>query len=561
MKKLILLLILFIGFNSNSQTVWNGTTWSLGAPNEFIDATLQGNYNGVSFKCYNLLIEAGAMLTIPPFLYVSATNNLTVNGTLGLSDSASFIQVNDSGTVSGTGTIFCIRNTTPMIANDYTYWSSPMVDSTLGSSFSSWVTDRIFKFNTSNFIDIETTYNGTYINAFPDGQDDNGDAWQPMDQTDIMVPGIGFAAKASSDVTTPTIYAATFIGQPNNGIISVPLVMSGNPLSNTDDFNLVGNPYLSSCFSDNLINANPDISGTLYFWTHTTVISPSNSGINILNFTSNDYSRLNLTGGTKSVTNSDRPTRYIASCQGYMVRALNPGTFTHNNSLRNEGYSNEDFHRIIVPKQYWIALTYEEQYSEVLIDYRSNTSLANDYRYDEENGNGNTWISLYTVNENNYKIESRGSFNDDDAIQLGYKANVPGNFTLSSDGFTNFEGYNLILFDSQFGTFHNLQTPYTFNTEIGTFDNRFTLMYINSLNNPENELLQVKLFPNPSSDIVNINIDNVKNLQVLIFDVTGKIVKTFLETNKIYVGDLANGFYLVKLKSNENTKTFKFYKK
>ena len=561
MKKIILLLVLFFGFNSESQTVWNGTAWSLGVPNEFIDATIQADYNGVSFKCFNLFIETGATLTVSPFLYVSAANNLTVNGTLAIQNSGSFIQVNDSGTVSGAGIIYCVRDTTPMIVNDYTFWSSPMTNSTLGSSFNTWVQDRIFKFNTSNFIDIETTYNGTYINGFPDGQDDDGNAWVEMAQTDIMIPGIGFAAKASSNVATPTIYSVNFTGLPNNGIITVPLVMSGNPLSNTDDFNLIGNPYLSSCFSDNTINANPDISGTLYFWTHTTAISPSNSGINLLNFTSNDYSRLNLTGGTKSVTNSDRPTRYIASCQGFMVRALNPSVFTFNNALRNEGYSNEDFHRTEQLKQYWISLTYEQQYSEVLIDYRSNTSLENDYRYDEQSLNNNNWISVYTVNSNNYKIESRGSFDDNDFIQLGYTANVSGNFTLSSDQFTNFEGYNLILFDSQLGVFHNLQTPYVFATEIGVFDNRFTLTYVSSLNNPKDEFFQVKLFPNPATDTININIDNVQNLEASIIDVSGKVVKMFFETNKMHVEDLSKGFYLVKIKNKESAKAFKFYKK
>lgn len=560
MKKIILLFLIFI-LKGNSQTIWDGSTWSLGAPNEFVDAVIQADYSGVSFKSYNLTIDSGATLTIPPFLYVSATNNLIVNGTLAIQNSASFIQVNDSGIVTGTGTVYCVRNTNSMVAHDYTYWGSPMTNSTLGTSFSAWVQDRIFKFNTANFIDIETTYNGNFINGFPDGQDDDGNAWELMAQTDIMLPGMGFAAKASSTVTTPTIYSATFIGQPNNGVITVPLVMSGNPLSNTDDFNFLAIPYLSSCFSDNTINGNPDISGTLYFWTHTTPISPTNTGLNLLNFTNDDYSRLNLTGGTKSITNSDRPTRYIASCQGFMVRALNPGTFTFNNALRNEGYSNEDFHRTGQFQQYWIALTYEQQYSEVLIDYRENTSLANDYRYDEENGNSNNWISLYTVNNNNYKIESRGAFNDDDVIQLGYKANVSGNFTLSLDQFTNFQGYDLMVFDSQFGIFHNLQTPYNFTTEIGTFDNRFLLVYVSSLSNPQNELSQVKLFPNPSSDTINININELQNLEVSIIDITGKIVKLFSETNKMYIGDLSNGFYLVKVKSNQNTKTFKFYKK
>jgi hypothetical protein len=331
--------------------------------------------------------------------------------------------------------------------------------------------------------------------------------------------------------------------------------MSGNPLSNTDDFNLIGNPYLSSCFSDNTINANPDISGTLYFWTHTTAISPSNSGLNILNFTSNDYSRLNLTGGTKSVTNSDRPTRYIASCQGFMVRALNPGVFTFNNSLRNEGYSNEDYHRTEQLQQYWIALTYEQQYSEVLIDYRSNTSLANDYRYDEENLSSNTWISLYTVNENNYKIESRGAFNSDDVIYLGYNANVSGNFTLSSDGFTNFEGYNLMLFDSEFGTFHNLETPYSFNTEIGTFEDRFILVYQTTLETEELTHQGLFVFPNPVKDT--LYIEGEISSRYNIIDSLGRIIIADCNEIQLDVSNLSKGVYIIKFRTGQMLKFIK----
>jgi len=238
-----------------------------------------------------------------------------------------------------------------------------------------------------------------------------------------------------------------------------------------------------------------------------------------------------------------------------MVRAVSPGVFTFNNSLRNEGYSNEDYHRTEQLQQYWIALTYEQQYSEVLIDYRSNTSLANDYRYDEENGNRNTWISLYTVNENNYKIESRGAFNEDDIIYLGYNANVSGNFTLSSDGFTNFEGYNLMLFDSEFGTFHNLETPYSFNTEVGTFEDRFILVYQTTLETEELTHQGLFVFPNPVKDT--LYIEGEISSRYNIIDSLGRIIIADCNEIQLDVSNLSKGVYIIKFRTGQMLKFIK----
>src|SRR5690606_6042643 len=106
------------------------------------------------------------------------------------------------------------------------------------------------------------------------------------------------------------------------------------------DFNLIGNPYPSAIFAPNFINSNPNISGELYFWTHTTSVSVNNPGPAPLNYTANDYAVLNLLGGVASVSGSLPPSNFIPSHTGFMVEADSAGSVVFDNSLRNEGYVN-----------------------------------------------------------------------------------------------------------------------------------------------------------------------------------------------------------------------------
>jgi hypothetical protein len=64
------------------------------------------------------------------------------------------------------------------------------------------------------------------------------------------------------------------------------------------------------------------------------------------------------------------------------------------------------------------------------------------------------------------------------------------------------------------------------------------------------------LYPNPASDIVTLNIDNVNNadLKLNIYNVIGTLVKSeMLKQNnrQINIGDLSNGVYLVTIKSKD----------
>jgi hypothetical protein len=70
----------------------------------------------------------------------------------------------------------------------------------------------------------------------------------------------------------------------------------------------------------------------------------------------------------------------------------------------------------------------------------------------------------------------------------------------------------------------------------------------------------VKIYPNPVSDILNITSDSaIKDVSVV--DVSGKKLNVKLDGNKIEVRSLPSGTYLINIENNEGRTTHKFIKK
>jgi len=74
---------------------------------------------------------------------------------------------------------------------------------------------------------------------------------------------------------------------------------------------------------------------------------------------------------------------------------------------------------------------------------------------------------------------------------------------------------------------------------------------LSSLNNPENEIVDnsVSVYPNPTSSLVNISIDNDEVNKVSIYTVTGELIKEFEGVNSFLVNDLSNGLYFLKIET------------
>jgi hypothetical protein len=78
----------------------------------------------------------------------------------------------------------------------------------------------------------------------------------------------------------------------------------------------------------------------------------------------------------------------------------------------------------------------------------------------------------------------------------------------------------------------------------------------------DNLLSQVSLFPNPATDIVNIQLPNTVEMKsIAVYDVLGKVVVNSATNNQINVSQLNGGVYMVTIETNQGTVTKKIIKK
>jgi len=562
MKKLFLLFLITFPFFVNSQcvntTTWDGNAWSNGFPDSVTNVVIDGFYdtgNDGSIDCCDLLITNQGYLTISVSDYCNVYSNITVEttGTLLVKSGGSLIP-NNNGAIS-TGIVNVERRTPSTKRFDYTYWSSP-VSTTIGNALlpTKWEPNYTFTFNTPNFYDVETSYWGTFISNVPDGQDDNQDTWTITNIANSMIPGKGYASMIKSLVATgtyPRTETVTFIGPLNTGVITIPLQLSQNTASNIDDFNLVGNPYSASINSNDFIDANiSNISGTLYFWTHTNTLSTSYSGLAQFNFSASDYAKYTKLGGINAVFGGKKPSNVIGSCQGFLVEAESSNNLVFTPNLMSKAYVNTtavSFFRGSnnnKKRKLWLNMTDGVLFSQQLIGYNSSSDLNYNKGWDSEIININVPLKFYSIEDDTkYDIQARGQFDDDDTVKLGYFSAVNGQFTISIDqkeGKIN----DVYLFDKSFDIWHDLSEPYTFSTTTGEFNTRFFIRY----KSPEDE----------DDDDKDDKVKNIVNTKIDVYNLFGRHLKTIEDNN---LEDLPSGQILIlKIYQDGEVITKKYFK-
>jgi len=562
-----------------TPTIWNGTSWSLGAPTLSVAAQIDGPYiatTATSFSTCDLTVNS--TLTINNNAYVEVLNDIVVDpaGTLLVQSGGKLIPKSDTSTSTG---IVSVRRTTPNLKMyDYTYWSSP-VNCTINTALlpTNWWMNYSFTFETQNFYDIQTQL-GTTITPGADGQDDDGNAWLLINPTSNFVSGKGYASMVHPSGIFPRTETVTFTGTLNTGIITYPMVLSANTATNEDDFNLVGNPYSASIFADNFINTNIDnISGTLNFWSHVGTLNSAYPGLAQLNFLPNDYAYYNLSGGTRaSLFGGKTPSGYIASGQGFMVQAENAANLEFKPSFMAPGYLNDtpinffrmsnnndtNFFRMsnnVDNMRYWMSISTElGLYSQQLVNYNSNTTLNYEKGWDFKQPEGRLAVKFYSIQDTiKYKIQARGEFNIEDVVKVGYFSAVAETYTINLDSIEGIE--NVWVRDN--GILHNL--PYTFTTEAGEFNDRFEFVYqesslgTNPVDRPNHGLV---LVPNPATNKVEIRFEQLcKN--PLMYNILGEKISIDyrIEKNRIIyeIDELSSGLYFIKV----NDVTLKLIKK
>lgn len=491
---------------------WNGTAWIGGAPDETKSIVFSGSYTsaGNLVGC-NCKVNAGAGVTVLSNHSLTIQNELKVlsGGNFTLNNSASLVQINDAAVNSGI--ISFIRNTQPVRRYDYTYWSSPLTSLTLFDISPATLSDKYFK------------YDATINN------------WVMIPGSETMIKGKGYIARAPQtfSLTSTAVHTATVFGTPNTGVISIPVVKGNGKI------NLIGNPYPSGLNATLFLNdpANKAaMGGTIYLWTHSTL--PNASG----HYNASDYAKWNLTGPIKATSpNSMMPTGIIASGQAFFVEAV-AGVGTANAVYKNYmrvGSSNNQFFRtsanrnsneeVVEKHRLWLNLQNSDgAFNQTLVGYLKDATNGLDRDYDGKTFTENS-TSLYSViDEEKLSIQGRTlPFNDEDTVPMGYNATTAGNLSISLDQVDGlFENQNIYLKDNLLNVVHDLKaSEYTFATTIGTFNERFEIVYKTEalgVENPNWNSSSVIIYNKNKEIFVNAGTNTIAQLRVI--DMQGRVI-------------------------------------
>jgi hypothetical protein len=226
-------------------------------------------------------------------------------------------------------------------------------------------------------------------------------------------------------------------------------------------------------------------------------------------YTSDDYANYNFTGSTstfkseecKTCPNNAKPIGKIAAGQSFFVKTISATSIQFNNNMRVGSKSddkefNSQFFKttsanstksrtaVVEKHRLWLNLTNNQgAFKQTLIGYVTGATNDLDARYDGQNFNGNAFINFYSINQNkNFTIQGRAlPFDESDEVALGFKSTMKGSFTIAIDEVDGlFANQDVFIEDKLKGVTFNLKTGnYTFDTEEGTFNERFVIRYIN----------------------------------------------------------------------------------
>ncbi|GGG31437.1 hypothetical protein GCM10011344_35470 [Dokdonia pacifica] len=562
--------------------------WDNGAPTASVRAIIADDYDTADMglgdiTACTLTINAGATLTVEDGNFVSVLNDVTVNGTLDISNEGSLVQVNEAAETFNNGTI-TVEKITPVIDDrNYVAMSSPVTaearDRVYGNS------RAVFSIIPSNFVPFDID-----LMAFPEFAgaenflDDDNDYLLPVTgSTALPAAGIGqlvFPQPAPNvgdgSYTLTYTQDAMNPGTLNSGTITVPINYNGPATVN--NYNLLGNPYASAIDVTAFINANDAVSA-VYYWDHITNPNSTLPGPGTSNFSMNDISIRNAMMGTAAVNMGGpiAPGQFMSSAQGFGIKALQseaasntPVVFT--NSMRvtgnNDGFrSNES---ISNTDKLWLNLTtsaYENATSQIGIGFTEDATAGYDDGYDTQRLG--TFISLFTNLEGEYlAIQGREAFNTQMELSVGFSTTVDTEetYTISIDHLegVGLENAPVYIIDNTLNTITNLKdAPYTFTASKGIQPDRFIVVFeereVLSTEEVVIESNEISIFPNPASSEITLGYTGNKQLEsATIINVNGQIVKqldltNFNQSQQISINDLSKGVYFMQIVSEDQT--------
>ncbi|WP_136667640.1 T9SS sorting signal type C domain-containing protein [Flavobacterium sp. H122] len=484
----------------------------------------------------DLTINTSKSLTIASNDYVQVGLNVVNNGNVSVQDDASLIQVDDSGTYSGSGTNSLTRTAVNLKSFDYVYWSSPQNNSPFttipNSRYYEWIAD--------------------YKN--PDGYG-YGNWFRPLGAT--MTNGKGYIFRVPDGNPTQTV---NFSGnQFNTGVITsqikkgpytdVPYAGTNGIITNADDnMNLVGNPYPSAidalefAADNSAVLENAEVS----LWRHLTAISSSVSSPYYqsfaYNYSANDYVTYTASGSVPGGAFDGK----IASGQAFFVKMKDDvavsasANAVFNNSQRSRTHNNSQFFRTSNAKtatqlekhRIWLDLVNPNNMAtSQMVGYIEGATNSDDFLYEAKTSLMSGFQFYSSIDNKFFKIQGRQlPFDENDVVPLGVIVPADGKYKIainSTDGLFKDANRKIYVEDKATGDIHDLTTaPYQFNIAKGNYTGRFVLRFTNQrLSNQENTLNENAVTVYVKNNLVGIKSDNeiIKSYEV--YNVLGQLLK------------------------------------
>ncbi|MBE9575094.1 LamG-like jellyroll fold domain-containing protein [Flavobacterium proteolyticum] len=524
---------------------------------------------------------------------------LKLDGKIDLHDYSQLLQTTDSDLdPTSIGTIEKDQKGTGNLYN-YNYWSSPVssvassTNNNTGFTVGSVLRDGTNAANPQN-ISWTTGLNGVanplrlaryWLYKFTNLTSEYAN-WQQINENTVLQSGQAYTMKGSGIVAPPNIQLQNYVftGKPNNGLINHNGIQIG-----INNINLVGNPYPSALDANEFIGDNLNsITGTLYFWEHY-----ASNNTHVLSGYQGGYAARNLVGGVPPVSpalisglgSSTRiPGRYIPVAQGYFVKGnSNGGQITFQNSQRKfvketSTSSNEMFRNNNEKTNPQNSNEEEipDNYTRLRLGYTGSTNFHRQLLIGFMNENANDEYNLGYDGEiidlqpddvyfqtGNYKlvIQGVGYFYSNAIYPLTVKSSQSGTVTFMIDGLENFDlNQPIYIHDNTNDSYNDIRTSnFTVVLPAGEINDRFSLRFSNqTLSNNEFENSQNMVFFNSESH--QLEIINPKNTEIeeaTLFSILGQKINNWKvnssENNiKLSVKNVANGIYIVKIKTNDN---------
>ena len=469
-------------FSLQTPDIGTGLRMDVITPNNTLKALItNGNlslFNALNIKDY-IQIDGGTLTT---------GGNLTLTANNSLSARVASLS---SGVISGNVTV------ETYIPGGSAGWSLLGSGGLTGVTINDWDDDfdlTCLDCTASSY----TAVMGSFFASIQSYNEPGSALFTSINQADVITPGKGFWVYVGINTLTANPFTISNTYTLNQGDITYPITNSGN------GYNLIANPYASPIDFDLFRAQNSSlISATMYGYNRTVNGSYAVGG-----------------AGTNGVN------KIIPAGQAFYVLASSAGTatFTEAMKITNNTSANPVLRSSSLAHNLKLKIKASDNNSdETIIASSSNASLDYDIDYDCKKINlapsyfgvsNNKLTSISTkIGNNVFSINDIGVITNTITIPLLAKALMPGQYTISAEDASNFEGC-VIIKDKLLNVYNDLIiNPYVFNLNDTNSSNRFELILC-----PFNKSVSVKEL-------------NESNNILISQDENGAFVKTFFEQN------------------------------